>query len=275
MYEGARAGRQLSAMGMLMGFAPILAPLSGGVLQTAFGWRAGFVFLIVLGALAGLLAWCYLPETHRVDAAPPLSGVWRNYRRVATHPVFLANLAVGAVAYGGLFAWIAGSSFVLQFTFGLSPLAYAVAYATSCLGFVAGSTLATRFVLRLGLDRTAGLGAIACAIAGAGMLIGAAGLCAEAMLIGSMAFYLLGLGLLQAQTVAVALTPFPDDAGTASALIGFAQQCAGAIVGTTVGALIGASVWPMSIAVVITGGGALILWIATRRVRLGKSKTSY
>jgi hypothetical protein len=80
---------------------------------------------------------------------------------------------------------------------------------------------------------------------------------------------------LQAQTVAAALTPFPDDAGTASALIGFAQQCAGAIVGTTVGALIGASVWPMSIAVVITGGGALILWIATRRVRLGKSKTSY
>jgi MFS transporter, DHA1 family, multidrug resistance protein len=274
MYEGARAGRQLSAMGMLMGFAPILAPLSGGVLQTAFGWRAGFVFLIVLGALAGVLAWRYLPETHRVGAAAPLSGLWRNYRRVATHPVFLANLAVGAVAYGGLFAWIAGSSFVLQFTFGFSPLVYAVAYATSCLGFVAGSTLATRFVLRLGLDRTAGFGALACAMAGVGMLIGAAGLFSEAMLIGSMAFYLLGLGLLQSQMVAAALTPFPDDAGTASALIGFAQQCAGAIVGTTVGALVGTSVWPMSGAAAITGGGALILWIATRRVRLGKTRIS-
>jgi DHA1 family bicyclomycin/chloramphenicol resistance-like MFS transporter len=56
LYEGVRAGRQLSSMGVLMGFAPIIAPLTGGVLQTAFGWRAGFVFLIAVGALAGYLA---------------------------------------------------------------------------------------------------------------------------------------------------------------------------------------------------------------------------
>lgn len=69
LYEGARAGHQLSSMGMLMGFAPIIAPLTGGTLQTAFGWRAGFVFLIAIGALAGFLAWRFLPETHRMRAA--------------------------------------------------------------------------------------------------------------------------------------------------------------------------------------------------------------
>lgn len=125
--------------------------------------------------------------------------------------------------------------------------------------------------MRLGLDRTAGLGALACAIAAGGMLAGAAGLYPEGVLIGAMAFYLLGLGLLQSQMVAAALTPFPNDAGTASALIGFAQQCAGAIVGITVGALVGTSVWPMSICVALTGGGALVLWILTRGVRIGKS----
>ena len=144
LYEGVRAGRQLSSMGVLMGFAPIIAPLTGGVLQTAFGWRAGFVFLIAVGALAGYLAWRFLPETHHARSAPSLAGLLSNYRRVATHRVFLANLLVGAVAYGGLFAWIAGSPFVLQFVFGFSPLAYAIAYAGSCLGFVAGATLATR-----------------------------------------------------------------------------------------------------------------------------------
>lgn len=271
MYEGAHAGRQLSSMGMLMGVAPIAAPLIGGGLQGAFGWRAGFIFLIGVGALAGFLAWRFLPETHRARAAPSLTGLISNYRRVASHPVFLANLAVNAIAYGGLFAWIAGSPFVLQSIFGYSALAYGVAYATSCLGFVVGSTLATRFVLRLGLDRTAGLGAAACAIAAAGMLVGAAGLFPEPVLIGAMAFYLLGLGLLQSQTVAAALTPFPQDAGTASALIGFGQQCAGATVGAAVGVLIGTSVWPMSIGVAITGGGALATWIATRRIRAGKT----
>jgi DHA1 family bicyclomycin/chloramphenicol resistance-like MFS transporter len=271
LYEGVRAGRQLSSMGVLMGFAPIIAPLTGGVLQTAFGWRAGFVFLIAVGALAGYLAWRFLPETHHARSAPSLAGLLRNYRRVATHRIFLANLLVGAVAYGGLFAWIAGSPFVLQFVFGFSPLAYAIAYAGSCLGFVAGSTLATRLVMRLGLDRTAGLGAGSCAIAAAGMVLGATGWFSEALLIAAAAFYLLGLGLMQSQLVAAALTPFPDDAGTASALIGFVQQCAGAIVGTAVGALGGASIWPMALGIAITGGGALALWVVTRRVRTGKS----
>ena len=272
MYEGVRAGRQLSSMGVLMGFAPIIAPLTGGILQTAFGWRAGFGFLIAAGALAGYLAWRFLPETHHARTAPSLAGLLRNYRRVATHRVFLANLVVGAVAYGGLFAWIAGSPFVLQFVFGFSPLVYAIAYATSCLGFIAGSTLATRLVMRWGLDRTAGLGAAACATAAIGMLLGAAGLFSEATLIASAALYLFGLGLMQSQLVAAALTPFPDDAGTASALIGFVQQCAGAIVGTTIGALVGTSIWPMALGIAITGGGALILWVATRPVRTGKGK---
>ena len=258
LYEGARAGHQLSSMGMLMGFAPIIAPLIGGTLQTLFGWRAGFVFLIAIGALAGFLAWRFLPETHQARAAPSFAGLLRNYARIARHRVFVANMAVGCVAYGGLFAWIAGSPFVLQFVFGFSPFAYALAYATSCLG------------LRLGLDRTAGLGALACAVAAIGMLIAATGFFPEPILIGAMAFYLGGLGLLQSQTVAAALTPFPNDAGTASALIGFLQQCAGAIVGGLVGTLTGASVWPMSLAVAITGGGALALWITTRKARVGK-----
>jgi len=270
LYEGARAGRQLSSMGMLMGFAPIIAPITGGTLQTVFGWRAGFVFLIAIGALAGFLAWRFLPETHRMRAAPSFAGLLRNYARVASHRVFIANMAVGCVAYGGLFAWIAGSPFVLQSVFGFSPFAFALAYAASCLGFILGSMLATRLVLRLGLDRTAGLGALACAIAAIGMLIAATGFFSEPILIGAMAFYLGGLGLLQSQTVAAALTPFPNDAGTASALIGFLQQCAGAIVGALVGTLTGASVWPMSLAVAITGGGALTLWITTRRARVGK-----
>jgi MFS transporter, DHA1 family, multidrug resistance protein len=93
----------------------------------------------------------------------------------------------------------------------------------------------------------------------------------EAILIASAALYLFGLGLVQAQLVAAALTPFPNDAGTASALIGFAQQCAGALVGTIVGALIGDSVWPMAAGVAITGCGALVLWFLTRAVRTGKA----
>ncbi len=267
LYEGARAGQQLSMMGMMMGFMPIIAPLVGGVLLTWFGWRAGFLFQFAVGALAAFLVWRFIPETYSPKKVA-IRAVLANYRLIAASPVFLANLAIGALAYSGLFAWIAGSSFVMQGIAGLSPMQYAVSYAVSCVGFMVGGAIATRLVLRLGLDRTAGIGAASLALAGLGMTAGtAAGAMLPITLTLSMDFYLCGLGLLLPQTVAAAMMPFPKQAGTASSLIGFAQQCAGAIMGTLIGSTLGATAWPMTIGVAIAGTGALVLWVVTRGLR--------
>src|SRR5579883_2759882 len=65
LYEGPRAGRELSLMAAIMGLAPIVAPLIGGVLQTAFGWRACFVFIAAAGLVALASAYWLLPETLR------------------------------------------------------------------------------------------------------------------------------------------------------------------------------------------------------------------
>jgi DHA1 family bicyclomycin/chloramphenicol resistance-like MFS transporter len=84
-----------------------------------------------------------------------------------------------------------------------------------------------------------------------------------------MAFYLCGLGLLLSQTIAAALIPFPKQAGTASSIIGFSQQCGAAIMGALMGSTLSATAWPMAIGVAIAGGGALMLWLVTRRLRAG------
>jgi len=267
LYEGVRAGHQLSKMSMLMGLAPIIGPLVGGTLQTFFGWRANFAFLAVIGTVTGFLVWRFLPETRAGRAGAPLTDLLRSYRRIARHPAFLTNTAVGAIGFSGLFAWIVASPFVLQELFGLSAIGYALAYAVSCSGFLVGGILATRIVLRLGLDRTAGLGAGALALAGIGMLIAAAGWSPAPMMTVSMALYLFGLGLLVSQMVAAALTPFPEDAGAASALIGFSHQCAGALMGAIVGYSLGPSAWPMTAGIALAGATTLVLWIATRRLR--------
>ena len=269
LYEGAHAGRQLSIMGVMMGFMPIVAPITGGILLTLFHWRAGFVFQFGVGALAGYLVWRYLPET-QARSEPSRIGLLAGYRMIATHRIFLANLAVGTVGYSGLFAWISGSSFVMQNIVGLSPFAYAVSYALSCVGFMIGGALATRFVMRLGLDKTAGLGALALAVAGAAMIIStAAGKALPVTLTLSMDLYLCGLGLLLPQAVAAALTPFPSHAGIASSLIGFVQQCAGALMGAAIGYTLGLTAWPVATGTLVAGGGSLVLWIVTRRMRIG------
>src|SRR6185503_2904960 len=63
MYSGARAGRELSVISSVMAVAPVLAPMIGGTLQAAFGWRSVFVVLAVAGIFALCVVWALLPET--------------------------------------------------------------------------------------------------------------------------------------------------------------------------------------------------------------------
>jgi DHA1 family bicyclomycin/chloramphenicol resistance-like MFS transporter len=95
----------------------------------------------------------------------------------------------------------------------------------------------------------------------------ALGLTSSLSLVVPMAVYLAGLGLVLPQAIAGAMTPFPERAGAASALLGFVQQTAAALCGVAVGHLLGASAWPLAIAVALMGCGCLLLWIGTRGLR--------
>ena len=72
-----------------------------------------------------------------------------------------------------------------------------------------------------------------------------------------MALYLAGLGMVLPQSIAGAMTPFPERAGAASALLGFVQQSAAALCGAVVGALLGTSAWPLAGAVAAMGCATL------------------
>jgi DHA1 family bicyclomycin/chloramphenicol resistance-like MFS transporter len=272
LHEGVHAGRQLSLMMTFTGLVPIAAPLLGGALLTFFGWRSGFVFQFAAGALAFFLVYRCVVRMPPPEAStlPVLIG---QYRVIATSPIFLANLFIGCFAYAGMFAWIAGSPFVLQNLQGLSPFQFSICYAGSCAGFMVGGAIATRLVMRLGLDRTAGIGAAILTLAGVGMIACTAlGLWMPLTLTVSMALYLCGLAFVHAQVTAAGLTPFPKSAGVASALIGFSQQSGGAIMGAVVGNLLGATAWPMAIGVAAAGGGSLLAWALTRGIRTGTAR---
>jgi MFS family permease len=171
LYEGARAGRELSIMAMIMGLAPIIGPMIGGAVQTVFGWRADFVLIFAAGAVAATLSWRLLPETRRAATAPLSFGnVLRSYRLLLGHRGYLANIALVAISFCGLFAWISASPFVLQDLYGLSAFSYGLAFGLAAVGFMLGTSLAATIVVRLGLDRTIGLGAAVLAAGGLALL---------------------------------------------------------------------------------------------------------
>jgi MFS transporter, DHA1 family, multidrug resistance protein len=270
IYSGARAGRELSLIGSVMALAPVLAPIAGGLLQTGFGWRVIFFALVVAGLVGMGIVWLLLPETLNTRATEPVSitSMARSYRVVARHPAYLAYLGITSASFAGLFAWISGSAFVLQNLYGLTPLNFGVAFALGSVGYMTGSALAARFVVRFGLDGVLGVGGCACAIGGLGMVAAVAfGLTSSLSLVLPVAIYLAGLGMVLPQGIAGAMTPFPERAGAASSLFGFMQQSAAALCGAVVGWFLGQSAWPLALGVAVMGCATLGLWLATRGIR--------
>jgi len=270
LYSGARAGRELSLIGSVMALAPVIAPMVGGVMQTGFGWRSIFFTLVVVGLALIAIAWLLLPETLPQRAEHPVSvrGMLHSYAIVWRHPGYRAWLGLASASYAGLFAWISGASFALQDLYGLTALNFGFYFAIGSFGFLTGASLAAKLVLRLGLDRTTGLGSAALALGGLAAVGSVAlGFTHALSLVLPVAVFLAGLGMVLPQAIAGAMHPFPERAGAASSLFGFVQQTTAAICGAVVGWLLGANAWPLVGAIAAMGCATLLLWFATRGIR--------
>jgi DHA1 family bicyclomycin/chloramphenicol resistance-like MFS transporter len=270
IYSGARAGRELSIMGMIMGLAPAAAPTIGGLVQAAFGWRACFLAVFVAGLAALLMVWWLLPETLRDGPRPKIApaDLVRGYATVMSRRAFRAYLLLLSSASAGLFAYISGASFVLQQMFGLSPVEFGATFALTSVGLICGNSLSAHMVMRAGIGHTLGVGAATLAAGGLAM-VAATHFFPHAPLglVLPMGLYLAGIGMTMPQAMAGALLPFPHHAGTASSLAGFVQQCVAALSGALVGHLLGTSAWPMVIVVAASGCVTLAAWWASRGVR--------
>lgn len=270
LYSGARAGREMSVIGAVMALAPVIAPAIGGALEALFNWRSTFYVLTAGGLLLTVWTWRFLPETlasRAPEALSPLS-ILRSFGTILRDRSYLAHTGLSVLSFAGLFAWISGTSFVLQGIYGLTPLVFGFAFAAGSVGFMTGTLIAARFVGRLGLDRVLGIGS--CALAGGGLCMVAAlafGFASATTLVVSVAIYLAGMGLVLPQAAAGAMTPFPERAGAASSLLGFIQQSVAAMVGAAVGLLLDQSAWPLAIAIALAGCMALLLWALTREIR--------
>jgi DHA1 family bicyclomycin/chloramphenicol resistance-like MFS transporter len=260
-------------MGSITAFAPIVAPMIGGALEMAWSWRAIFFLLMVFALFAAAMAARFLPETlppqQRTREPFSVREMVALYRSVLAHRGFLALVALLSVTFIGLFAWISGAPIVMQSArYGLTPLTFGIIFASGAGGYMIGAYAASKVVMRFGLDRTIGIGCVIMAFGGLMMAAGVAfDLGNVGWFVGPMTIYLAGMGLALPQTQAAALTPFPDRAGTASSLLGFAQQTSAAIAAAAIGLYLGSSAWPVAGTIAATGCLSLAIWALTRNVR--------
>lgn len=223
-FDPATQARMLGRISMGMGLSPIVAPLAGSMLDAAFGWRAVFGVLSGLGLLSlGVIAAC-VPET-RPGKAAPAQPVLALYRRLLRDWYFLRYaLAIGFV-YCTYFPFIAESSVLLQRGLGLSPFAYALVFALTVSGYIAGSTLFRRWAPRHGPDRMLAL-AVALNLAGAASLLAAGSLAPQhlASLVAPMLLVMVSVGMAIPACQLAVLQPYGAQAGSASGLFFFIQM---------------------------------------------------
>jgi DHA1 family bicyclomycin/chloramphenicol resistance-like MFS transporter len=262
------AARLFSYVMIVHGVAPLLAPIAGAHLAVEAGWRSVFWALaaysgVVLVLLAVLLreslAW---PD----QAALRPGRLLRNYGTVLGSRVFLGYTACTAFCYSGLFVFLSLSSPVLISHYGATPETYGYYFSATMVGYITGNWLASRLVARLGIDRLLRIGAIGLALSGgASAALAWAGVDRELAVAIPFFFYMLALPLVVPPATAGALAPFPAQAGTASAVLGFLQQCIAMIAGALAGAFHDGTQIPMTTAIFIASLGPIIAYLAIVR----------
>lgn len=246
------SARVLAYMGAAMALAPLAAPVVGGWLHVAYGWRANFALLALFGALVLWASWHGLAETNRCPdpTATRPARLLANYRTLLRHRGYRAYVLTVGFAFGGLFSWIAGSPFALIEVLGLAPDGFGYAFALVVGGYVAGSLAGARLGGRLGVVRLVRLGGVVAALAAAvGAGLAWSGVETLPAVVGPVAVFFAGCGMLLPNGMAGAIGPFPRMAGAASALLGFVQMAVAALASTILGHVHDGTTRPMMTAI--------------------------
>jgi DHA1 family bicyclomycin/chloramphenicol resistance-like MFS transporter len=258
---GAAAARLFSRLILVMGIAPIVAPLLGGWVLTQFGWRALFLLLATGGTLALIGMHFLLKETRNPAHVVPLSvpSVLRSYGQLLTDRSFVGYALVGGMAITGMFAYIAGSPFVLIEIYGVKAQNFGWFFGANAAGFILGSQINGRLVGRFGSTRVLHRAVVIPAVAGVALaaLAFSGWLPLPLLSIGFFA-YVGSLGFINPNSMASALASQGHRAGTAAALSGSVQFVFATIVGVTMSVWHDGTAWPLACVMAVCGVSTLV-----------------
>jgi DHA1 family bicyclomycin/chloramphenicol resistance-like MFS transporter len=262
----AEAAQAFSLLMLVMGLAPILAPLAGSYLLQLGGWRALFLVLASFGAGCLLLVRGGLGETLRQPLPRLEAGrVLRAYGGLLRDPHFRGHVLASGLAFSGMFAYIAGSPFVLMQLFGLDAHRYGWVFGANALGLIAASQLNARLLRRGRLDMRQLLrrGLASAALAGLALFaLALADRLPLPVLLCGLFLYLASLGFISPNASASALAGQGHQAGTASALMGALQFLLATMAGVAMGLWHDGTALPLATALALFGGAG---WWLHRR----------
>lgn len=261
LFEQRDAARMFSFLMLVMGLAPILAPLIGGQVLGTFGWRAIFVVLAGFGILSALMVLFGLPETlpaeRRVRAG--LGEALRVYGRLLSDSHYMGFVLASGLASACMFTYISGSPFVFIELNGVPPERYGLIFGMNAFGLIAASQINRRLLNRYD-DRQILRVALMVTAASATLLFitTAMGIGGFPLMLALIFVCISSTGFVTPNATAAAMANYGRQAGSASALIGAIQFALGAAAGALLGALHNGTALPMTGVIALCGVASFV-----------------
>lgn len=267
LFDGTAMTRFFSALMLVNGAAPIAAPVIGGQLLTIATWRAVFIVLAGAGAALLLAVLLALPESLPAPLRQParLRQVARSLAGLAHDGRYLRYVLAAALMFAATFAYISGSSFVLQQDYALTAQQFSLVFAVNGLGIVllgqasgylVGRGATERTLLRVSLAAASlgGLGVLLCAALGLPLPL----LLACLFVVVSM------LGVVLPNATSLAMAGHGSAAGAASSLQGLLQFLIGGLAASAMGLAGQGTAVPMAATMFACAAAALAILLIRR-----------
>ncbi|MCB5943887.1 multidrug effflux MFS transporter [Acidocella sp. KAb 2-4] len=262
--DGPEAAKLFSKLMLVMGVAPITAPMLGAAVVGWLSWRVIFAVCALYGVVAVVLAWRYLPDTLPRERRTLIGAgaVLLRYVHIFREPAFLSHAMIGAATSACLFAYLAATPQIFIGEYDWSSAGYALLFGVNSTAYIAYSQINPLLVNRFGLAPVI-TASVAVQLAASLYLSGLALHPFGALPIaGGLLIAEIGFGLLTPCAMVGALSRHQAHAGSAAALLGTMQYTGGAIAGLAVGVLADGTSRPMAFAML---GCAVVALLAARR----------
>ena len=261
-YHGLEAVRIFAFIGTALALAPALAPIVGGFIEELAGWRANFGVLALFGALLFGLTMIRFEESHLPTATHALNPLRLSatYLNIVRNRYFLGNVLAGSLIFGGLFSYNTLAPYLFIDKLGASPHQYGYLMLFTVASYATGSYLSGRLRRNVSGHWLIILGTTSAMLGGL-MLLLLSGELTYLRVIAPMMAFQLGMGLVLPPSIARAMQPFPHNAGSASALMGFLQMLSGALATFVAQSIFDGSAASLGWIAFLLGSGSLLFYL--------------
>lgn len=263
LYSGSEMTKMYSILMLVVGLAPILAPVIGGQLLYLMPWNGIFLFLSIAGFLLLVAVIFGLPETlsNQQRLKGGIQNTFRTFKGLLSNRLYIGYASTQGFIFASMFAYISGSSFVYQGIFAVSPQEYSFLFGINAIGLMIATQITGRLAGKISETTLLMFGLGYSIFGGVSLLIAIVTDVGLTAFVIALFICISSVGIISTTCFPLAMQSQGGNAGSASALLGLLQFTIGGLIAPLVGLGGSETALPMGLAIVLCEVGAVVVYI--------------